>query len=72
VKQKVTMVTVTARDLKSAFRKTFPDKTAAELKSVWDRFWACMVLAARVEKLEVNEDDMAAAESVAEATKEIP
>jgi hypothetical protein len=58
MKQKVTMVTVTARDLKSAFRKTFPDKTAAELKPVWDRFWACMVLAARVEKVEAEEEDV--------------
>jgi hypothetical protein len=54
-KHKVTMVTVSARDLKRAFRKTFPDKTVSELTPLWARFWAGMVLAARVEKIESNE-----------------
>ena len=54
-KQKVTMVTVSARDLKKAFRQVFPEKTAQDVYPLWLRFWAGMVLAARVEQQDANE-----------------
>lgn len=56
-KHKVVMVTVSARDLKRAFRKVFPDKPIGEVAPLWARFWAGMVLAARVEKVDSNESE---------------
>jgi hypothetical protein len=47
----VTMVAISASALKTAFRKTFPDKSAKELWPLWVRFWASIVLTAKVEKV---------------------
>jgi len=50
-KRGVTMVTVSARALKHAFRKALPEKTAIELTPLWERFWAGIVLSAKVEQV---------------------
>lgn len=51
-KRSVVMVTVSARDLKNAFRKAHPEvKTAQELYPVWLQFWSRLVLTAKVDKI---------------------
>lgn len=57
--RRVTMVTVSASALKTAFRKTFPDKSATELYPVWCLFWSRLYPEAKVEQVtpvKVTED----------------
>lgn len=53
-KRDVTMVTVSARALKQAFRKAFPERTAVTLTPVWERFWAGVVLSAKIEQVKAE------------------
>ena len=53
-KRDVTMVTVSASALKRSFRKAFPDRTVVNLTPAWERFWAGVVLSAKIEQVKAE------------------
>lgn len=50
---RTTKVLISVSALKTAFRRTFPEKSAAELLPAWEKFWASVVLGGEVQKPEV-------------------
>lgn len=46
---RTTKVTISIADLKTAFRRVFPEQSAKELRPAWEKFWAGVVIGGRIE-----------------------
>lgn len=68
-KRDVAMVTVSARSLKLAFRKAFPEQGAQDLHPRWLRFWASIVLSAKVEMVTPERDEPDVLDNLAKAVE---